>query len=241
MNSHFWEYRFSQIWLRWSQNDDFNAPVNMPTQSIQNSQRDCHVYLIEDDEGLRMQLAGTLEDSGLTVKQFSTAESFLVGGVTHSPAVIVTDMVLPGVSGINLFEAVRAAGMKTPLIFISGYSEPNQIISGMKLGAVDFLWKPFKSEALLKAVVQSLVLDMQQNMESARRQHVDFRWKTLTDREREVCKLMLAGFGNTAVAEKLNIQPDTANKHRMKVLAKMDVKERPELVELLKDFEPAQS
>lgn len=213
----------------------------MPTQTIPNSQRDSHVYLIEDDDDLRAQLAGTLEDSGLTVKQFSTAESFLACGVTHSPSVIVTDMVLPGVSGIKLFEAVRAAGMSTPLIFISGYSEPNQIIEGMKLGAVDFLWKPFKSEALLKVVVQSLVLDMQQNMQIAERKNVELRWNTLTEREQEICKFMLAGFGNTAIAERVNIQPDTANKHRMKVLAKMGVKERPELLDLLKDFEPAQS
>ena len=110
----------------------------------------------------------------------------------------------------------------------------------MKLGAVDFQWKPFKSEALLKAVMQSLVMDMQHNVEMAHLKNVDLRWNALTEREQEVCKLMLAGYGNTAVAERLNIQPDTANKHRMKVLAKMGVKERPVLVELLKGFLPAQ-
>lgn len=213
----------------------------MSNQPVTNNQRDSHVYLIEDDEALRQQLAGILEDAGLVVMQFATAEGFLKTGVSHSPAVIVTDMVLPGFSGIKLFEAVREAGMSTPLIFISGYSEPNQIIAGMKLGVVDFLWKPFKAEALLKVVMQSLVLDMQNHMQSAHRKNLDLRWNALTEREQEVCKLMLSGFGNTAVAERLNIQPDTANKHRMKVLAKMAVKERPELVELLKDFGPAQS
>lgn len=213
----------------------------MSTTPFPNNQRDSHVYLIEDDAALRTVLALTLENAGLTVMQFASVEDFLEQGVTHSPAVIVTDMVLPGLSGIKLFEAVRAAGMQTPLIFISGYSEPNQIIAGMKLGAVDFLWKPFKSDALLKVVMQSLVLDMQNHMQNAHRKNVDLRWNALTEREREVCKLMLSGFGNTAVAERLSIQPDTANKHRMKVLAKMAVKERPELVELLKDFEPAQS
>lgn len=212
-----------------------------PPDHASNAQRDSHVYLIEDDEDLRLQLAGALTDAGLTVMQFSTAESFLVKGVTHSPAVIVTDMVLPGLSGIKLFEAVRGAGMATPLIFISGYSEPNQIIAGMKLGAVDFLWKPFKSEVLLKAVFQSLVLDMQQHMSEAHRKNVDLRWTSLTEREQGVCKLMLCGFGNSDVADRLNIQPDTANKHRMKVLQKMGVPGRPQLIELLKDFPPAQA
>lgn len=206
-----------------------------------NPQHDSHVYLIEDDGELRQQLAATLADSGLTVMQYATAEEFLIKGAKHSPSVIVTDMVLPGLSGIKLFESVRAAGMEIPLIFISGYSEPNQIIAAMKLGAVDFLWKPFKAEALLKAVMQSLVLDMQRNVQVAHQQNIQFRWDNLTEREQEVCKLMLLGYGNTAVAEKLNIQPDTANKHRMKVLAKMAVKERPELVELLKDFGLAQN
>ena len=209
--------------------------------SFANPQHDSHVYLIEDDGELRQQLAATLADSGLTVMQYATAEEFLIKGAKHSPSVIVTDMVLPGLSGIKLFESVRAAGMEIPLIFISGYSEPNQIIAAMKLGAVDFLWKPFKAEALLKAVMQSLVLDMQRNVQVAHQQNIQFRWDNLTEREQEVCKLMLLGYGNTAVAEKLNIQPDTANKHRMKVLAKMAVKERPELVELLKDFGLAQN
>ena len=119
-----------------------------------------HVYLIEDDADLRQELVYSLEGAGLTVMQFDTAESFLKTGVTHSPSVIVADMVLPGLSGLKLFESIRGQGIQTPLVFISGYSEPNQIIDGMKLGAVDFLWKPFKSDALIKVVVQAMVQDM---------------------------------------------------------------------------------
>lgn len=205
------------------------------------SQGECHVYLIEDDEALRGQLVETLQDVGLVVHDFDRAESFLDAGVDHSPAVIISDMVLPGLSGIRLFESVRALGVETPLIFISGYSEPNQIIDGMKLGAVDFLWKPFKTDALLNAVCKSLTLDVQRHVHLEKATDINQRWLLLSDREREICRLMLKGFGNKDVSAMLGIQPDTANKHRMKVLKKMGVAGRPQLIELLGAFEPAQS
>lgn len=201
----------------------------------------CQVYLVEDDAGLRYQLARTLSEAGLKVSEFASAEDFLVCGLAdHSPSVIISDMVLPGRSGIYLFEKVRDAGIQTPIIFISGYSEPSQIIEGMKLGAVDFLWKPFKSDALLRLVMQSLVNDMKRLVHSAELRHVEMRWASLSDREQDVCKLMLRGYGNKDIAEQLSIQPDTVNKHRMKVLMKMGATGRPQLIELLKSFKPAQ-
>jgi FixJ family two-component response regulator len=200
----------------------------------------CHVYLIEDDADLRFHLGITLEEAGLNVHAFASAEGFLEHGIEYSPSVIVSDMVLPGASGIHLFQAVRDLGIETPLVFISGYSEPNQIIEGMKLGAVDFLWKPFKSEALLQAVAQSLTLDVQRHAQLSQAMSLEQRWSTLSDREKTVCRLMLKGHGNKDISAQLFIQPDTANKHRMKVMKKMAVAGRPELIELLKNFEPAQ-
>jgi len=200
----------------------------------------CRVYLIEDDATLLVELSETLSEAGLQVLPFATAEAFLEAGVQDdAPAVIVSDMVLPGVSGIGLYETIRAAGIQTPMVYISGYSEPNQIIEGMKLGAVDFLWKPFNSEALLEAVRKSLALDAARCRLVNEVDDVGRRWFTLTEREQEVGRLMLIGYGNKDVAEALNIQPDTVNKHRMKVFNKMGVSGRAALMALLKDFEPA--
>lgn len=201
----------------------------------------CHVYLIEDDTALRYELAQTLRAAGLIVYDFHNAESCLDAGVDHSPAVIVSDMVLPGQSGINLFEAIRMQGVETPLIFISGYSEPKQIIEGMKLGAVDFLWKPFKSDTLLEVVSRSLKIDFERQALLSTTTDVETRWQSLSDREKDVCKLMLKGYGNKDVGAQLGIQPDTVNKHRMKVLTKMGVAGRPQLIELLKDYPSAQA
>ena len=199
----------------------------------------CRVYLIEDDAALRFQLAETLRDAGLFVLEYEDAEAFLKVRLDYSPAVIVSDMVLPGLSGIDLIKTVRAMNVKTPLIFISGYSEPSQIIEGMKIGAVDFLWKPFKSDALLKTVAQSLREDILQHDLIINQHNVALRWNTLSEREREVCKCMLRGFGNKDISKQLGIKADTANKHRMKVLKKMEVDNRPQLVDVLKDFKSA--
>ena len=201
----------------------------------------CHVYLIEDDAALRCELSATLKNAGLTVHDYESAETCLDDGVDLSPAVIVSDMVLPGKSGIHLFREIREQGIETPLIFISGYSEPKQIIDGMKLGAVDFLWKPFKSDALLEVIVRSLKLDLERQANLRLTSGVEARWATLSDREEEVCKLMLKGFGNKDIAEQLGIRPDTVNKHRMKTLKKMGVPGRPQLIELLKSYPFAQS
>jgi FixJ family two-component response regulator len=198
------------------------------------TRQECHVYLIEDDGDLREQLVATLIRLGLIVHDYSTAEQFLISGIDHSPSVIVTDMVLPGISGIRLLEAIREADIETPLIFISGYSEPNQIIQGMKLGAVDFLWKPFKTDALLDAVTNGLNIDEERQKRMVQTTGAAQRWVALSEREKEVCLLMLKGFGNKDISLQLGIQPDTANKHRMKILKKMGVAGRPQLIELLK-------
>lgn len=201
----------------------------------------CHVYLIEDEASLRAGLVETLKKAGLEVLAFENAESCLDAGIDHSPAVIVSDMVLPGQSGIDLFQELREQGIETPLVFMSGYSEPRQIIEGMKLGVVDFLWKPFKSEALFEAIARALKLDLERQANLRLTSGVEARWATLSDREEEVCKLMLKGFGNKDIAEQLGIRPDTVNKHRMKTLKKMGVPGRPQLIELLKSYPFAQT
>ena len=201
----------------------------------------CRVYLIEDDATLLVELSETLSEAGLQVLPFATAEAFLEAGVQdNAPAVIVSDMVLPGQSGIDLFKSIREQGIETPVVFISGYSEPKQIIDGMKLVAVDFLWKPFKSEALLEVIDRSLTLDLARQASLGVLIDIEARWMMLSEREKDVAKLMLKGYGNKDMAAMLSIQPDTANKHRMKVLKKMGVTSRPQLLELLKDCPLAQ-
>lgn len=198
--------------------------------------KNAHVYLVEDDVMLREQLTLTIRDAGISVHSFDSVRALLEFGIDLSPAVIVSDMVLPGLSGLEMFQKIRLQGVETPVVFISGYSEPHQIIEGMKQGAVDFLWKPFKAAELLKVIVRALQQDAARTFNQVNQNSIMQLWESLSEREREVCRLMLVGYGNKNIATRLSIQPDTVNKHRMKVLSKLGVSGRPQLIEKFRDF-----
>ncbi|WP_114652338.1 response regulator transcription factor [Polynucleobacter necessarius] len=117
-----------------------------------------HIYLIDDDESMRTSLSRMLKDVGYIVEDFSSAVTFLEHSVPVAPAVILLDMQMPDMTGIDLQEKLFQLGRKTPIIFISGQSHPHQIVKSLKRGAVDFLFKPFNLEDLLKAVADALDL-----------------------------------------------------------------------------------
>ena len=194
------------------------------------------VYLVEDDIALRKRLVKALNADGLRVFEFGCAEDLLSSGIHELPAVVVADMVLPGLSGLQLAQSLRQSGVETPVVFISGYSEPHQIIDSMKLGASDFLWKPFKSAMLLNAVRKALVQSAERHVSQTRNAHVETLWNSLSGREQDVCRLMLKGHGNSSIGVLLNMRADTASKHRIRLFQKMGVANRTALLELLGAF-----
>lgn len=195
------------------------------------------VFLIDDNADIRSLLADEFRYAGLEVAEFPDGESFLKGTYEEKPSVIVVDMLLPGISGLRLFEAIRVQGVETPVIFISGYSQPTQIIDAMKLGAVDFLWKPFKVEALMGAVSKSLAQDAARINRLKRIKTTGKNWSELTRREQEICRLMVQGYGNSEISRQLDIQPDTVKKHRAKVLEKMGAESLADLMSFMRDID----
>ncbi len=121
-----------------------------------------HIYLIDDDESMRISLARMLRELGYLVEDYASASIFLEKSLPVSPAVILLDMQMPDMSGLDLQERLLKLGRKTPIIFISGQSHPHQIVQSLKKGAVDFLFKPFNLEDLLKAVADTLDFDSRQ-------------------------------------------------------------------------------
>ena len=108
-----------------------------------------HIYLIDDDESMRTSLGRMLKDVGYIVEEFSSALTFLEHSVPVAPAVILLDMQMPDMAGLDLQEQLLKYGRKTPIVFVSGQSHPHQIVQGLKKGALDFLFKPFNLEELL--------------------------------------------------------------------------------------------
>ena len=111
-----------------------------------------HIYLIDDDESMRTSLSRMLRDVGYIVEDFSSAVTFLEDSMPVAPAVILLDMQMPDMTGLDLQEKLVKLGRKTPIVFVSGQSHPHQIVTSLKRGALDFLFKPFNLEDLLKAV-----------------------------------------------------------------------------------------
>jgi FixJ family two-component response regulator len=182
-----------------------------------------HIYLIDDDDSMRASLTRMLREVGYLVDDYPSALDFLAKSVPVSPAVILLDMQMPDMTGIDLQEKLIQLGRKTPSVFVSGQSHPHQIVQGLKKGAVDFLFKPFNLEDMLKAVADAIEFDRRQ----LKRVSVDIETKreyeSLTPREREVCTWLVEGLLNKDIAVKLGTTDATIKVHKARVMSKMHV------------------
>lgn len=192
-----------------------------------------NIYLVEDNDEIRTHLTKVLRHYGLKVRAFANAAAFICEARYISPAVIVSDMVMPGKSGLDLLAHIREAGWISPVVFISGLSQPHQIIEAMKQGAADFLWKPFSIDKLLAAIRKALDEEIAREDAARLRIEVTERYANLTEREREVCQLVILGHGNSDISQMIYVQPDTVKKHRGRVMDKMGAANLAELIALV--------
>jgi len=137
---------------------------------------------------------------------------------------------MPGMSGLELHDRLRAMRSTLPVIFVTGHGDVPMAVSAVKKGAVDFIEKPFADEDLLRLVTQALEADRAQAETRGRSAEVRRRMESLTDREREVMALVVAGKSNKVIAEELGISPKTVEVHRGRVMEKMGVRSLAELV-----------
>jgi len=196
-----------------------------------------HIYLIDDDPSIRRSLAYSLSSVRYSIQTFDSPTAFLRDALPITPAVILLDIRMPGMNGLSLQNEMIARGRKTPIIFISGESQPTEIIEAMKKGAVDFLIKPFGLEPLLEAIDLALQKDKLQQNQKILTLNVRDRFMRLTDKEREVCRWMVKGYGNKEIANMNGSAPSTVKLHRSRVLEKMGCTSLPELMALALDTE----
>ncbi len=189
-----------------------------------------HIYLIDDDESMRISLARMLRELGHLVEDYASASIFLEKSVPVSPAVILLDMQMPDMTGLDLQEKLLKLGRKTPIIFVSGQSHPHQIVQGLKKGAVDFLFKPFNLEELLKAVADAIDFDGRQLKRISMDVETRRNYENLTPREREVCGWLVKGLLNKDIAVQLGTTDATIKVHKARVMDKMQVDSAQTLV-----------
>jgi two-component system response regulator FixJ len=194
-----------------------------------------HIYLIDDDPSICRSLAFTLSSSNYSVQTFDNPRAFLKDSLPISPAVILLDMRMPEMTGTELQTILKKNGRETPIIFISGESLPTEIIEAMKLGAIDFLLKPFSMESLMTAIENGLNKDRARQNELVQDMDIRQRFGRLTEKEQEVCRLMIKGYGNKEIAELNGSAPATVKLHRSRVLDKMGAETLPELIEMTID------
>ena len=208
-----------------------------------------HIYLIDDDPSIRRSLAFSLSSLRYAIQSFENPASFLRDALPISPAVILLDIRMPEVSGLSLQDELIRQGRTTPIIFISGESQPSEIIEALKKGAVDFLLKPFGLQALVQAIDLALEKDKSGLNQRIKIKNAQERFSNLTEKEREICFWMIKGYGNKEIANLNGTAASTVKLHRSRVLEKMGCTSLSELLELVMDgeqrilniFKPAQA
>jgi FixJ family two-component response regulator len=200
------------------------------------------VFVLDDDQSVRTSLVNLLDSEGFSVEDFSSASEYLARQPFPGPSCLVLDVQLPGLDGFTLHKHLMQRGRLEEIIFITGHGDIAMGVQAMKNGAVDFLPKPFSDEALLQAVLQALARSAQNWQAREGTARIRARLATLTPREYEVFKLVIAGLLNKQIAAELGAAIRTIKTHRGRVMHKLGVASVADLVRLAQrtDVNPAQ-
>lgn len=194
---------------------------------------DSIVYVIDDDEAARQSLEFLLDCAEIRVRSFPSADAFLASSPPLAGACVVTDVRMPGTSGLELAEEIKRRDAHVPVIVITGHADVPLAIQAMKAGVADFIEKPFDDEVMLGAIRGALARQADEQQEHAQRQLVLDRMASLSPREREVMDGLVAGQANKAIAFDLEISARTVEVYRANVMMKMRAKTLSELVRMV--------
>ena len=190
------------------------------------------VHIIDDDEALRESLAFLLGTAHLEVRAYESATAFLDALPRAEPGCIITDVRMPGISGVELLRRLKSLGAAFPVIVITGHGDVPLAVEAMKLGAVDFLEKPFEDDALIAAVQSALGRHEHDARRAAEKAETFQRIASLSARERQVLDGLVVGNPNKTIAFDLGISPRTVEIYRANVMTKMKATSLSDLVRM---------
>ena len=189
------------------------------------------VHVIDDDDAVRASLAFLLESAGLSCRTWESAIAFLEAGDREAGDCIVTDVRMPGMTGLQMVSELQARGTPTPVIVITGHGDVPMAVEALKRGVADFLEKPFDDEVLL-AAIQEVILKAASQAEPRDGQVFSAMLTSLSRRETEVLKGVVDGKANKVIARDLGISPRTVEVYRANVMTKTGARSLSELVRM---------
>jgi two-component system response regulator FixJ len=190
------------------------------------------IYVIDDDDAVRQSLEFLLKTAGLTARGFESAKAFLEILPQIRSGCIITDVRMPDVTGIDLLRRIKELKLDLPVIVITGHGDIALAVEAMKIGAVDFLEKPFDDDLLLAAVRAALNREADAAKRKAEHGDIHDRLAALSNRERQVLEGLVAGKANKTIAFDLSISPRTVEIYRANVMTKMAANSLSDLVRM---------
>jgi len=193
---------------------------------------DATVWIVDDDPSIRNSLRWLVESIGLTVRTCASAEEYLRDYV-DAPGCLVTDLRMPGMSGLELQDALAAAGRSVPTIFLTAHAEVPIAVRTLKKGALDFIEKPFSNQQLLDSIRRAIATDQAAREALARRTVATERLRALSPREQEITDGIVGGKSNKEIAAELGLSIKTVEFHRSHIMKKMGADSLAGLVHLV--------
>ena len=191
------------------------------------------VFVVDDDKAVRDSLALLVDSVGLPVETFASAQDFLDAYHCDRRGCLITDIRMPGMSGLELQEKLSAEDVRIPVIVLTGHGDVPAAVRALKGGAVDFVEKPFNPQALLDLIQQAIAKDTEIQELAAQEAQVAERVALLTPREHEVMDLVVAGKANKVIAIELAISERTVELHRGRIMKKMQARSLAELMRMV--------
>lgn len=197
------------------------------------------IHIVDDDAAVRQSLAFLLSSAGLAVRLYDSATAFLAGLPEVKSGCLITDMRMPGMTGLELLQELRARACGLPAIVVTGHGDVRLAVEAMKAGAIDFIEKPFDQEAILSAV--QAALERGSGRGHGEDPAIAAKLASLSERERQVLDGLIAGHPNKTIAYDLGISPRTVEVYRANLMAKMAARSLSELIRMaiLADVAPA--
>jgi two-component system response regulator FixJ len=190
------------------------------------------IHVIDDDAAMRDSLAFLLDVNGFEPQVYESADAFLKGTSVDVARCVVSDIRMPGMTGVELVKKLKGGGSTCPVILITGHGDVALAVEAMKAGAVDFIEKPFDDEALLGAIRSALEVGEAEPGGNSARTEAEARLADLSPRERDVLQGLVAGKINKVIAHDLSISPRTVEVYRANLMAKTGARSMSELMRL---------